>query len=168
VVADLDDKQLILDPGIDRHARIPIGRVGVADGVRACLRDRERDIVGIRGVTACGLECGDHRMTQGRYRLRRRLGSSGEDDVHSHSPARRCSIGKPPDGATPHACPRQQATVPLGLAFLTLAAGAILLVAGELWTGATRRAPRNLVLSGISIGFILGFVTDLVLVYAGA
>src|SRR5689334_13924808 len=42
---------------------------------------------------------------------------------------------------------------PLELAFLTLAAGAILFVVGELWTGAVKRAPRNLVLYGIMAGF---------------
>src|SRR6476646_3944782 len=57
---------------------------------------------------------------------------------------------------------------PLELAFLAVAAGAILFVIGELWTGAVRRAGRNLVLSGIVGGFLLGFATDLVLVYAGA
>jgi len=57
---------------------------------------------------------------------------------------------------------------PLELAFLTLAAGAILFVIGELWSGAMRLAPRNLVLTGIIAGFLLGFATDLVLVFAGA
>ena len=57
---------------------------------------------------------------------------------------------------------------PLELAFLAVAAGAILFVIGELWAGAVRRAGRNLVLSGIIGGFLLGFATDLVLVYAGA
>jgi zinc transporter, ZIP family len=59
-------------------------------------------------------------------------------------------------------------SAPLELAFLALAAGAILFVIGELWAGAVRRAGRNLVLSGIIGGFLLGFATDLVLVYAGA
>jgi ZIP family zinc transporter len=57
---------------------------------------------------------------------------------------------------------------PLELAFLALAAGAILFVIGELWAGAMRRAGRMLVLYGIIGGFLLGFATDLVLVYAGA
>jgi ZIP family zinc transporter len=57
---------------------------------------------------------------------------------------------------------------PLELAFLALAAGAILFVIGELWAGAMRRVGRNLVLTGIICGFLLGFATDLVLVYAGA
>jgi ZIP family zinc transporter len=58
--------------------------------------------------------------------------------------------------------------VPLQLAFLALAAGAILFVVGELWSGAARRASRNLVLSGIVCGFLAGFATNLVLVFAGA
>jgi ZIP family zinc transporter len=58
--------------------------------------------------------------------------------------------------------------VPLQLAFLALAAGAILFVVGELWTAAGRRASRNVVLAGIVCGFLAGFVTDLVLVFAGA
>jgi ZIP family zinc transporter len=59
-------------------------------------------------------------------------------------------------------------SAPLELAFLALAAGAILFVIGELWAGAMRRVGRNLVLTGIICGFLLGFATDLVLVYAGA
>ena len=57
---------------------------------------------------------------------------------------------------------------PLQLAFLAVAAGAILFVVGELWSGAARRASRNLVLAGIVCGFLAGFGTDLVLVFAGA
>jgi len=56
----------------------------------------------------------------------------------------------------------------LQLAFLALAAGAILFVVGELWNGAARHASRNLVLAGIVIGFLAGFGTDLVIAYAGA
>ena len=56
---------------------------------------------------------------------------------------------------------------PLQLAFLALAAGAILFVIGELWTAALRRASRNLVLAGIVCGFLAGFATDLVIAYAG-
>jgi ZIP family zinc transporter len=57
---------------------------------------------------------------------------------------------------------------PLQLAFLALAAGAILFVVGELWNGAMRNASRNLVLAGIVIGFLAGYGTDLVIAYAGA
>ena len=57
---------------------------------------------------------------------------------------------------------------PLQLAFLALAAGAILFVVGELWNGAMRHASRNLILAGIVIGFLAGYGTDLVIAYAGA
>ena len=57
---------------------------------------------------------------------------------------------------------------PLQLAFLALAAGAILFVVGELWNGAMRNASRNLILAGIVIGFLAGYGTDLVIAYAGA
>jgi ZIP family zinc transporter len=57
---------------------------------------------------------------------------------------------------------------PLQLAFLALAAGAILFVVGELWNGGMRSASRNLVLAGIVIGFLAGYGTDLVIAYAGA
>ena len=56
---------------------------------------------------------------------------------------------------------------PLQLAFFALAAGAILFVVGELWNAASRRASRNLVLTGIAAGFILGIGTDLILNIAG-
>jgi ZIP family zinc transporter len=57
----------------------------------------------------------------------------------------------------------------LQLAFLALAAGAILYVVGELWTAAAKRAAasKNLILAGIVAGFLLGYASDLVLVYAG-
>jgi len=58
-------------------------------------------------------------------------------------------------------------STPLQLAFLALAAGAILFVVGELWTLAMRRASADLVLAGITIGFLLGFATDLVVTYGG-
>ena len=57
---------------------------------------------------------------------------------------------------------------PLQLAFLALAAGAILFVVGELWGSGMRHASRNLVLAGIVIGFLAGYGTDLVIAYAGA
>jgi zinc transporter, ZIP family len=57
---------------------------------------------------------------------------------------------------------------PLQLAFLALAAGAILFVVGELWGSGMRNASRNLVLAGIVIGFLAGYGTDLVIAYAGA
>jgi zinc transporter, ZIP family len=56
---------------------------------------------------------------------------------------------------------------PLQLAFFALAAGAILFVVGELWNAAAKRASRNLVLTGIVVGFLLGIGTDLILDFAG-
>ena len=56
----------------------------------------------------------------------------------------------------------------LQLAFLAVAAGAILYVVGEIWNGVSRRASSTLVLTAIVAGFALGYATDLVLVYAGA
>ncbi len=56
---------------------------------------------------------------------------------------------------------------PLQLAFLALAAGAILFVVGELWSGCSRRAGRNLILAGVVVGFLLGYSTDLVITFAG-
>jgi len=58
-------------------------------------------------------------------------------------------------------------STPLELAFLALAAGAILFVIGELWTNALRKASRNVVLTGIVVGFLAGFLTDLVIAAAG-
>ncbi len=57
---------------------------------------------------------------------------------------------------------------PLQLAFLSLAAGAILFVVGELWTGTSRRASRGQVLAGLVIGFLLAYASDLVITLAGA
>jgi ZIP family zinc transporter len=56
---------------------------------------------------------------------------------------------------------------PLQLAFFALAAGAILFVVGELWNAAAKRASRNVVLTGIVVGFLLGIGTDLILDFAG-
>jgi zinc transporter, ZIP family len=56
---------------------------------------------------------------------------------------------------------------PLQLAFLALAAGAILFVVGELWSGCSRRAGRNLILAGVVVGFLLGYSTDLVITFTG-
>jgi ZIP family zinc transporter len=56
---------------------------------------------------------------------------------------------------------------PLQLAFFALAAGAILFVVGELWNAAAKRASRNLILTGIVTGFVLGIGTDLILDIAG-
>jgi zinc transporter, ZIP family len=56
---------------------------------------------------------------------------------------------------------------PLELAFLALAAGAILFVVGELWTSCARRASRNLILGGMAAGFLIAYATDLVITLAG-
>jgi ZIP family zinc transporter len=56
---------------------------------------------------------------------------------------------------------------PLQLAFFALAAGAILFVVGELWNAASKRAARNVVLTGIVVGFLLGIGTDLILNLTG-
>ena len=52
---------------------------------------------------------------------------------------------------------------PLQLAFLALAAGAIAYVVGELWSSTTRRAPKQLVLAGITLGFSVGLASDILL-----
>jgi zinc transporter, ZIP family len=56
---------------------------------------------------------------------------------------------------------------PLQLAFLSLAAGAILFVVGELWNGSSRRASRGMVLTGLVIGFLIAYGSDLVITLAG-
>lgn len=57
--------------------------------------------------------------------------------------------------------------IPAQVAFLAIAAGAILFVVGELWSSASRRAGRDLVLAGILAGFLLGWSSDLIITYAG-
>jgi ZIP family zinc transporter len=57
-------------------------------------------------------------------------------------------------------------STPMQVAFYALAAGAIIYVVGELWNVASRKAPKNLVLAGLTAGFVLGLATDLVLHYA--
>ena len=56
---------------------------------------------------------------------------------------------------------------PLELAFYGLAGGAILYVIGEVWNGMRRYGNRVLGLWMLSAGFLLGVVTDLVVVYGG-
>jgi len=55
----------------------------------------------------------------------------------------------------------------LEICFYALAAGAIVYVVGQLWTGAARRLPPSLVLGGIVLGFSLGMASDLVITYGG-
>jgi zinc transporter, ZIP family len=56
----------------------------------------------------------------------------------------------------------------LSVAFLALAAGSILYVVVELIAICRRFASKELVLTGILVGLVLGFATDFVLVAAGA
>ena len=55
----------------------------------------------------------------------------------------------------------------LEISFYTLAAGAILYVVGQLWSSANRRLGSRLVLLGLTVGFILGLASDLVITYGG-
>jgi len=57
---------------------------------------------------------------------------------------------------------------PLELAFYALAAGAILYVIGEVWNGMRRYGHRELGLLLLTLGFVVGVVTDMVVVYGGA
>jgi len=55
----------------------------------------------------------------------------------------------------------------LELAFYSLAGGAILYVVGEIWTGMRRYGHRTLGLCALSVGFLLGVATDLIIVLGG-
>lgn len=56
---------------------------------------------------------------------------------------------------------------PLELAFYAVSGGAILYVIGEVWNGMRRYGHRELGLWLLSTGFLVGIVTDLVVVYGG-
>jgi ZIP family zinc transporter len=56
---------------------------------------------------------------------------------------------------------------PLELCFYGLAGGAILYVIGEVWHGMRRFGYREFGLSMLVFGFLVGIVTDLVVVYGG-
>ena len=56
---------------------------------------------------------------------------------------------------------------PLELAFYSLAGGAILFVIGEVWNAMRRFGYRQLGLSLLTAGFMVGIITDLVVVYGG-
>jgi ZIP family zinc transporter len=56
---------------------------------------------------------------------------------------------------------------PLELAFYAVSGGAILYVIGEVWNGMRRFGHRELGLWLLSVGFLVGIVTDLVVVYGG-
>ncbi len=52
--------------------------------------------------------------------------------------------------------------------FLALAAGAIIYVVAELFGVAKRFKAPELVMWGVLLGFLLGYVTDLVVIFGGA
>ncbi|HET7509969.1 MAG TPA: ZIP family metal transporter [Solirubrobacterales bacterium] len=56
---------------------------------------------------------------------------------------------------------------PLELAFYALAGGAILYVIGEIWNGMRRYGHRELALWLLATGFLVGVITDMVVVYGG-
>jgi ZIP family zinc transporter len=56
---------------------------------------------------------------------------------------------------------------PLELAFYALSGGAILYVIGEVWNGMRRFGHRELGLWLLTAGFMVGIITDLVVVYGG-
>ena len=56
---------------------------------------------------------------------------------------------------------------PLQLAFYALAGGAILYVIGEVWNGMRRYGHRELGMWTLSLGFLAGILTDLVVAYGG-
>jgi zinc transporter, ZIP family len=56
---------------------------------------------------------------------------------------------------------------PLELAFYALAGGAILYVIGEIWNGMRRYGHRELALWLLAAGFLVGVLTDMVVVYGG-
>jgi len=56
---------------------------------------------------------------------------------------------------------------PLELLFYALAGGAVLYVIGEIWTGMRRYGHRTLGLYMLSLGFLVGVATDLVVTYGG-
>jgi zinc transporter, ZIP family len=57
---------------------------------------------------------------------------------------------------------------PLELTFYAISGGAILYVIGEVWNGMRRYGHRELGLWLLSLGFLVGIGTDLVVVYGGA
>jgi ZIP family zinc transporter len=56
---------------------------------------------------------------------------------------------------------------PLELAFYALAGGAILYVIGEIWNAMRRYGHRELGLALLTVGFLVGVLTDLVITYGG-
>jgi ZIP family zinc transporter len=58
-------------------------------------------------------------------------------------------------------------SAPLELAFYAVAGGAILYVIGEVWNGMRRYGHRELGLLMVSVGFMVGVITDLIVTYGG-
>jgi ZIP family zinc transporter len=58
-------------------------------------------------------------------------------------------------------------SLPLELCFYSLAGGAILYVIGEIWNGMRRYGYRELGLVLLSVGFLVGVLTDLIITYGG-
>jgi zinc transporter, ZIP family len=56
---------------------------------------------------------------------------------------------------------------PLELAFYAVSAGAILYVIGEIWTSMRKAGHRELGLALLSVGFVVGALTEVVIEYAG-
>jgi ZIP family zinc transporter len=56
----------------------------------------------------------------------------------------------------------------LELLFYALAAGALIFVIGEIWSAMRRFGHRELALAMLSLGFLLGVATDLIVTYGGA
>ena len=56
---------------------------------------------------------------------------------------------------------------PLELVFYAIAGGAILYVIGEIWNGMRRYGHRELGLLMVSAGFLVGVITDLIVMYGG-
>jgi ZIP family zinc transporter len=56
---------------------------------------------------------------------------------------------------------------PLELAFYAIAGGAIFYVIGEVWAGVRRHGYRELGLLMVSLGFLVGVLTDLLVTYGG-
>jgi ZIP family zinc transporter len=57
---------------------------------------------------------------------------------------------------------------PLELVFYAVSGGAILYVIGEVWNGVRRFGHREVGLWMLSVGFLVGIMTDLIVVYGGA
>jgi ZIP family zinc transporter len=58
-------------------------------------------------------------------------------------------------------------STPLSILFLSLAAGAILFIIGELYNVARRPGVKSIAMAGLLIGFFIAYGTDLVLTIAG-